>query len=118
VGCSRLGWRTGSPLRGKTLWQYLLQRDAGGFYRLAPQRDLFRDECGKLRRTRVGGGLAAGLLDVLDEAWILYRAAKLRRHPLDDVLGRAGRRHQAGPRDHMETGKALLGERRHVGRLA
>src|SRR6185295_425325 len=64
----------------------LLQRHAGNLDRLAPERDLLRDEGGKLSRARVVRGLVAGLADLLDEARILERTRQLARHALDDVL--------------------------------
>src|SRR5216684_7090265 len=75
----------------------LLQCDAGDLHGLGPARDFLADEGGKCRRARIGRRLDPGLLHVGDEFRVLEGARKLVRHALDDLLRRAGRRHQAGP---------------------
>src|SRR5262245_62617805 len=56
---------------GKCRGGDLLQGHPGGLHRLAPERDLLADEGRKTCGARIGSGLAAGLLAVLDELGLL-----------------------------------------------
>src|SRR5262245_11369999 len=89
---------------------------AGNLDGFAPQRDIGGDHCGELRRSiaeRVDpeSGEALGKFRVLD------RAGDLAGEAVDGLLRHARRRHQAVPRERLESRIARLREGGNVGQL-